>query len=272
MHMRSIFLVLFLCSVKVFASPSPQVVVSIAPYKFLVEAIAGDTCQVHTIVQGNKDPHTYEVSPKHFKTLLGAKLWFRMHESFEKICEKSLTCEQIDLNHNINMITSDSGCLHAQDIHTWLSPKNLQIQTHTIVDALSQAFPEHASLYANNGETLIQALQQLDQEIRILTAPVKQRHVLVAHGAFGYFCRDYHFVQHTIEKSNDGELSPKDLVRIAQDIQDYDITTLVLLKYDGKRSSALLAKRFHMHTVSLDPYAFDLLTNIKTIANTFAHL
>lgn len=275
--MRNVFLIFFFWSINIFASPQqkasvPQVLVSIAPYQYLVEAVAGDTCRVQTVVCGNKDPHTYEISPKHFKMLKQTSLWFRTNESFEKCCEKSLSCKQVDLNDGIHMISSGSSCLSTQDLHTWLSPKNLQQQTQTIIKALSDAFPEHASLYAANGASLIHSLQQLDQEVLQLTSTSEQRHVLVAHGAFGYFCRDYSFVQHTIEKSNDGELSPKDLLRIAQYIRDYDIKTIILLKHDGKRSSTLLAKRFNMHTVALDPYAFNVLDNIKTIANTFANL
>lgn len=277
---RSIFfLVLLLFSKSVFGS-EPLVLVSIAPYQSLVETIVEDTCQVQTIVSGNKDPHTYEVSPKHFKKLHEASIWFRIDEGFENICAKSLTCSQIHLNHNIDIIhghpTHKGSCasshIHSYDIHTWLSPKNLQIQTRTIVSALKQQFPEHAALYEKNGDILIEKLKQLDLTVKLITSSTKQRHILTDHGAFAYFCRDYNFVQHTIEKSHGGHLSPKDLLHITEDINNYEIRSIILLKYAGKRSSALLAQRFHMTPVYIDPYAIDVIDNIKTIANTFANL
>lgn len=275
----SIFLVLLLFSVKVFGE-SPVVLVSIAPYKSLVEEIVEDTCQVHAIVLDNKDPHTYEISPKHFKQLQEASIWFRIDEGFENICAKSLLCTQIRLNQNIDVIYEDpshkQGCsgshLHLYDIHTWLSPQNLQIQTETIVNALKQTFPEHATLYEKNGALLIQKLKHLDQEVKQITAHTQKRHILTDHGAFAYFCRDYHFVQHAIEKSHGGHLSPKDLMHITDDINNYEISSIILLKYAGKRSSALLAKRFHLQPIYIDPYASDVMENIRMIANTFANL
>lgn len=276
---RSILFIFLLLSVKVFGA-SPVVLVSIAPYKSLVEEIVEDTCEVRTIVLNNKDPHTYEISPKCFKQFQEASIWFRIDENFENICAKSLLCTQIRLNQNIDIISDSpheqkycsNSHLHLYDIHTWLSPKNLQIQTETIVHALKQAFPQHAALYEKNGTLLIQKLKLLDREVEQITIHANKRHILTDHGAFAYFCKDYHFVQHVIEKSHGGHLSPKDLMHIAEDINNYEIRSIILLKHAGKRSSALLAKRFHLHPIYIDPYSDDVMKNIRMIANTFTNL
>ncbi|MFJ1509149.1 zinc ABC transporter substrate-binding protein [Chlamydia crocodili] len=278
--MRRIFiLLLFLlcCSYTFGDSKTEQkhVLVSIVPYKFLVEQITEDTCEVCSIVTNNYDPHTYELSPRHMEKFLRAQLWFRMGENFEKSCEKNVSCPQVDLNKNIQVIPGYTGCshhFHSFDTHTWLSPKNLKIQVATIIEALCFYFPEHSALYQSNGEKLLKTLETLDIEIQEITASAKQRHILVAHGAFGYFCRDYNFFQHVVEKSNHADPSPKDVVRAAQSIREHGISSMILLRHAGKRSSAMLAERFHMDIVNLDPYEENVINNLKTIATTLANL
>lgn len=270
--MCKILAFLFLFCIPAFGD-TPSVLVSIAPYKFLVEQITKDTCQVLTVVTDHKDPHTYEFSPKHVEKLCRAQLWFRIGEGFEKACEKALTCEKVDLNQVVNVIFTHTSCAHQTfDTHTWLSPQNLIKQVIVIVDALCTHFPNHASFYRENGLQLIETLQKLDEEILKITEPVRQRHVLVAHGAFAYFCRDYHFIQHTMEKHAHTEPSLKDMLHIFEVIEKNNITSVILLRYSGKRSSTILAKRFHIRPIVLDPYEENVINNLRTIATTFAKL
>ncbi|AAD18681.1 adhesin B protein [Chlamydia pneumoniae TW-183] len=278
MHKVIVFIFLTLYSLKSYGNDvidKPHVLVSIAPYKFLVEQIAEETCFVYAIVTNHYDPHTYELPPQQIKELRQGDLWFRIGEAFEKTCERNLTCQQVDLSQNVSLIQGKPCCnQHTTnyDTHTWLSPKNLKVQVETIVTTLSKKYPQHATLYQSNGEKLLLALDQLNEEILTITSKAKQRHILVSHGAFGYFCRDYNFSQHTIEKSSHVEPSPKDVARVFRDIEQYKISSVILLEYSGRRSSAMLADRFHMHTVNLDPYAENVLVNLKTIATTFSSL
>ncbi|EPP35457.1 periplasmic solute binding family protein [Chlamydia ibidis] len=279
--MRSIFLFcsFFFFSALAYGEPSAKsgrVLVSIAPYKFLVEQISGDTCEVSVIVSKNFDPHTYEPSPSQLEKFLKADLWFRMGEPFEAICKKVLSCKQVDLTKNITMISlSGKGCSHrftSYDTHTWLSPKNLQIQVKAIVNALVTQFPQHTHLYQRNGEKLLSTLDSLDKEISQITSNARQRNILVSHGAFAYFCRDYDFSQHTVERSHHLDPSPKDIVNMAQTIRNHHISSIILLRHSGKRSTNLLAERFGLQTVTIDPYEEHVIDNLKTIATTFAGL
>ncbi|AAF39512.1 metal ABC transporter substrate-binding protein [Chlamydia trachomatis] len=251
-----------------------QVLVSIVPYKFLVEQISGDTCQVFSIVMGNRDPHNYELPPKYIEKIRQADLWFRIGEGFERTCERIVSCKQVDLAANIDKIMNGSCCQRFLnfDTHTWLSPKNLKIQIESIAEALIAIAPEHADLYRKNCSLLQDQLDLLDQKVSSIVSQSSQRNVLVAHGAFAYFCRDYGFVQHTIERSNHSELSPKDIVRVEQTIRDHNLHSVVLLKHAGKRSSAALVRKFNMTPVLLDPYAEDVFSNLIAIATAFADL
>ncbi len=275
--MRRILLLFLLC-ISFYgesASSKPHVLVSIVPYKSLVEEIAGDTCHVYSIVKSDIDPHSYDIPPKHMENLRTAQLWFKIGEGFEKICQNFLTCPQIDLTEGVDLIYSHPSCAHhayCLDTHTWLSPRNLKIQTKHIAEALAFHFPEHSELYKRNSRRLLDTLDALDKEILTKTKRAKQRHVLVSHGAFAYFCRDYDFIQHTIEKNCNSEPSPKAVLQVSQDIKQYNISSVILLKNAGKRSSAALIKRFNLDPILLDPYAEDVINNLKTIATVFSNL
>ncbi|WP_201456683.1 metal ABC transporter solute-binding protein, Zn/Mn family [Chlamydia sp. 17-3921] len=253
-------------------SPKPRIIVSIAPYKFLVEQIAGNTCQIYSIVTNHFDPHTYEPSPRQVEEIQQGQIWFRIGEAFEAMCGKSLNCEQIDLTENLSLLSKCCNKSTSFDTHTWLSPKNLKLQVQTITETLAKKYPQYAKEYEARKKELIATLDALDKEIFSITESIKQRHILVSHSAFGYFCRDYGFSQLTIEKDNHIDLSPRDISHLFQNIRKHELSSVILLQHAGRRSSAMLAERFHMQIVSLDPYAENVISNLKTIATTFANL
>ena len=270
-----IFFCVLFYSIEIFGNTSqtkPCILVSIAPYKFLVEKIVGETCQVYSIVTNHYDPHTYEPSPKQIEKVRQGELWFRIGETFETLCSKGLSCEQIDLTKNLDLLPK--GChKHATfDTHTWLSPKNLKLQVQEIVNTLSVKYPHNAQEYHAREAELLYTLDSLDQEISAITSSTKKRHILVSHPAFGYFCRDYGFHQIPIEKDNHMDPSPKEISHLLTNIQMHKLSSIVLLQYAGRRSSTMLAKRFQMEIVTLDPYEENVLCNLKTIATTFANL
>ena len=63
-------------------APLP-VVVSIAPQKYLVERIAGNTVSVSVLVTPGSDPHSYEPTPAQMKDCANAALYFTIGLPFE---------------------------------------------------------------------------------------------------------------------------------------------------------------------------------------------
>lgn len=69
-------------------SEEKHILVSIAPYKFLVEQIAGNTCKVCSIVTNNYDPHTYELSPRHMEKLFVRNYGFVWEKILRSLVKK----------------------------------------------------------------------------------------------------------------------------------------------------------------------------------------
>ncbi len=73
------------------------------------------------------------------------------------------------------------------NMHVWLDPQNASAMVHEIADALSEADPENAALYAENAEKLAERLRQLTSEISAEVEPVRDHQFVVFHDAYQYF-------------------------------------------------------------------------------------
>ncbi|MEX0954856.1 MAG: zinc ABC transporter substrate-binding protein [Rhizobiaceae bacterium] len=73
------------------------------------------------------------------------------------------------------------------DMHVWLDPRNAAAMVHEIEEALSEADPDNAALYAGNAEALRARLNDLQTELAAELAPVKDKPFVVFHDAYQYF-------------------------------------------------------------------------------------
>lgn len=62
-----------------------QVIVSIAPQKYMLERIAGDAVAVAVLVKPGADPHSYEPTPTQMRACAEASLYFTIGVPFEEV-------------------------------------------------------------------------------------------------------------------------------------------------------------------------------------------
>lgn len=262
------------------AAPSRQVLVSVAPYKFFVEKIAGDTVSVNLLVPATASSHTYEPTPKQMIAASAADLWFVIGESFEARASATLrkyspNMEFVDLRHGVDMIAADphSGrcCCHAngQDLHVWLSARQVKIQAQTIAGALSARYPEHSERYQAALEAFLQELDGLDAEIGRLLPPQPDRLILVSHPAYAYFCRDYHIAQLSIEFEGK-DPTPRQLDDTLKKARQAHVRKVFVQQQYSSKGARLVAKELGADVVTLDPYSEDYFHAMREIARQFA--
>lgn len=262
------------------AKDAPTILVSIAPYKNFVERIAGDTVTVNLMVPAGASAHTYEPTPKQMMTAGKAAAWFVIGESFESRVIPSLKAYHpdmaiVDLRHGLDMINADPEtgccCCHAnsQDLHMWLSARQVEIQVRTIALALSKLFPENAELYKKNLEVLTQDLKALDQEITTILKPLKSRLILVSHPAYAYFCRDYDLKQMSIEFEGK-DPTPQQLTNILNRARQANVKKVYIQIQYNSKGARLFAKELGAEVVMLDPYSEHYFESMREIARKFA--
>ena len=270
----------FLCKTFFLSSvdPTPIVLVSVAPHKFFVEKIAKESVEVHLMVPAGASSHTYEPTPRQMVTAGQAKLWFRIGEPFENRALQALTSHHpdmviVDLRQGLDLIQTNSChscCPGSVDLHFWLSARQGQIQAKTIADALIAAYPEKAAFYRENLQIFIKELQELDQKIGTILAPLKNRHILASHPAYAYFCRDYSLEQYSIEVEGK-DPSPQQMTKLLNMVRRLGIHTIFIQIHYNNKAAQLVAEAIGANLVILDPYSEQYFTAMLEIAHAFAN-
>jgi len=178
-------------------SSKPIVLVTIPPYGYFVEQIAGNAVSVEVFVPAGASPHDYEPTPKQIEKFAEAKLWFRYGEPGEQrvlpyLREKHLT--DVDLSKDLHLLSStEHACNHhhreGKDLHFWLDPEIALKQCQTITLELSQLLPELEEQFKQNFEKLETRLKTLDKNIAQELNPLQGSYLLLSHPALGYYCK-----------------------------------------------------------------------------------
>jgi zinc transport system substrate-binding protein len=267
-----------------FGELSHTVLVSVAPYRFFVEQIAGDTVKVILMVPAGASAHTYEPSPRQMVEAAQADIWFRIGETFEKRAFSAIRShrpfiESVDLRRGLDLINATahvhqdgSHCCGdgMTDPHIWLSARMAQTEARTIAEALSKKYPEHQKLYQDNLETFLKELQGLDASLTTLLMPLKNRTIMVSHPAYAYFCRDYGLIQLSIEFEGK-DPTPQQLTKTLNLARKAKVQTIYTQAQYSNKGALLMADVLGAHVVQLDPYAEDYLKTMRHIGESFAN-
>lgn len=278
-------LLIFLFIPNIYAEDTPKshiVTVSIAPYKFFVERIAGNTAKVVVMVPENASFHTYEPTPRQVLESAKADVWFRIGESFENRSLQAIKSHRpdmriVDLRDNVSLITFTNEeekhrcccCHEGADLHIWLSPKMAKIQSKTIETTLSELYPENKLLYQERLKALLQELDTLDSEITQILSPLKVRIMMVSHPAYAYLARDYDLKQLPIEFEG-REPTARQLTTILTRARDAHIKTIFIQPQHSSKGAYLIAKELGANVVSLNPYSDNYFSMMCEIAKSIA--
>lgn len=143
---------------------------------------------------------------------------------------------------------------HYVDPHTWVSPKSALIMAENIKNELIAADPDHKVDYEQRYEGLKEKLVALDAEFEQKLSSLPKQEIVVSHQAFGYLCRDYGLVQHSIMGlSPEAEPRGQDLVRLAQLVKDEGIKYIFFEELVSDRLAQTLASEAGVETMVLNP-------------------
>jgi zinc transport system substrate-binding protein len=250
------------------------VLVSIAPYKFLVERIGGERVQVEVVVPAGASPHVFEPRPGQMERVAQSVCFFGIGEAFEPKVEAVVRgyqpqLEYVDLREGIELIPVE-GCAHCKahggtDGHIWLSPQRVMVQAQTIAKTLMRLDPEHAQEYEQRLAQLVPELEALDVQVREQMVTASQRLLVSAHGAFGYFCRDYDLQPLSVEWHG-RDRSPRQQTELIQAVRAGQVRVMLSQKQYNDKAVRVLADAVGAEVVEMDPYAEDLIGTIREVA------
>jgi len=277
----SIFILSFFgCATETTKPKRPVLLVSIAPYKFIVEQMVGNTVDVTLLVPSGSSPHTYEPTPRQMVKASQADLWFRIGEGFEArlvpvLKSQNMKIQIIDLREGLDLIHvrqyEEEHCYHPDcvDPHVWLSPRLVKNQAEKISEVLLKTYPEHRQLYKDNLRRLLQQLDELDREISRILDPLVKRTIMVSHSAYAYFCRDYNLTQLAIEIEGK-DPTPLQITQILQKARENNIEKIFVQTQHRSKGTRLIADEIGASVVELDPLSGEYILNMRHIARSIA--
>ncbi len=196
------------------AQAQVQILTSIKPLQLIAAAIQDGQGEPQVLLPPGASPHYFVLRPSDAKRLDNADLFYWIGPDLENFLPRllkqrsqpSVAAQDLpdlhlqyfaeahahDHDHGHALIEHD----HAHqpgtvDAHLWLDPHNAELIAQRISADLSALDPENAAHYAANLQAFSQALQEVDGQLKVELAPLKEQPFFVFHEAFNYFEQAY---------------------------------------------------------------------------------
>lgn len=250
----------------------------------LVSAIGGDRVDGWVLIQGDLDPHSYEMVKGDGEKVVRADLIFYNGLGLEHGASLSAILRG---SPKATAIGEKIGAAHPErilmrgqvvDPHIWMDISLWQEGIGPIVEALSRADPEGAPVYQEQGAALARQMESAHREIRSLLreVPSEQRYLVTSHDAFHYFTKSYLADPEEADWAGrfaapeglapEGQLNPRDIQKIIDFLQARKISVLfpeTNVSRDSIRKIAAAGRELGMEiSVCSEPLYGDAMGNL----------
>lgn len=212
----------------------------------LAQQVGGANVEVVEILKPGADVHHFEPAPKDLAEMRGAKLLLASGKGLEsfldklrdslgagvKLVEVGAKIPSIPFEEHHHEHAEKDGDEHdhhhhgSEDPHWWHSAENMKRAARVVADELSVIDPANAAAYAAGAKAASKRFGELKSWAQKEIAKVgkKDRLLVTAHGAFGYFCKEYGFEPISllgIGRSDDA--SSKHVAETIEEIREHGI-------------------------------------------------
>lgn len=258
-----------------------KVATSFYPLYEFATVIGGDKVDAVNLVPAGTEPHDWEPTAGHIKTLNSAQLFFYNGAGFEHWVDKTLqsldnkALVAVETSHGFALIEEEhaeeehaeeekeahghtEGHDHGEegiDPHIWLDPQGAIHTVKEITAAFVKADAANKATYEANAAAYIAQLEALDAEFKGALAPCKSREFFTTHAAFGYLARAYDLHQHAIMGlAPDAEPTPKDLKQIVDLAKEEGVKHIFFETLVSDKVAKVVAGEIGASTLVLNPF------------------
>jgi zinc transport system substrate-binding protein len=259
------------------------IAVSIPPQAWFVSQIAGDKADILILAGPGQNPHNFEPSPRQMQALSSAGAWILSGTEFEIGLLPKITPLFSDLlivdgtegvifrlledhEHIHEHSELHNNCLTEIDRHTWLGREPAKILASHIKNTLSALDNKNSDFYKDRYENLVNEIDNVFDELRIILKPLEGRNIFVYHPSFGYFLDEFGIHQEAVETGGK-EPTPRQLNNLIAKINEEKASAVFVQSQFPSSAAGSLAKAAGIEVVILDPLAQDWLENIKRMGD-----
>lgn len=217
----------------------------------LARQVGGANVEVVEILKPGADVHHFEPAPKDLAEMRGAKLLLASGKGLESFLDKlrdslGAGVKLVEVGEKIPSIPfvehehhhegekeaekdHDEHQHGSEDPHWWHSAENMKRAARIVADELSAVDPANAAVYAAGAKAASKRFGELKSWAQKEIAKIdrKDRLLVTAHAAFGYFCKEYGFEPLSvlsIGRSDDS--SSKHIAETIEEIREHGIKAI----------------------------------------------
>ena len=218
-----------------------HVVTTVSPITNIVQNIGGELVQVTGIVPEGANSHTFEPAPSDARAFADADLVFinglHLEEPTRELAEANIRDGVPLVSLGEWTITPDQYIYDFSfprsagdpNPHLWTDPLYAKRYAEIVKTELSKLDPESAELYEENYQAFAKRIDQLDRDVRDVTAtvPPANRVLLTYHDSFPYFAREYGWkIIGAIQPADFAEPTAQEVARLIDQIRAQNVPAI----------------------------------------------
>lgn len=262
-----------------------DIIVTIYPFKFIIDEIVKNQLEVDVLLPSSVDPHTYELVPSDLMKVQQADIfiygdkdldgWAAKIETENKIQFSDLVPDslRLDISEPLFHQTHHHSHSHSHtgfDPHFWTDPMTVYQMIPNIVELLIKYYPEKKNVFLQNAELFKAKLLETDKSVRLQTEHIPNKNIFSSHPFYNYFFHRYNFnVIGFLEISPGQNLSPKEMKQMMELVNDNNVKAIFTNKQHNDRTTKILAESVGIKYYDLDPIGGteELNSYLKIIAH-----
>jgi ABC-type Zn uptake system ZnuABC Zn-binding protein ZnuA len=246
-----------------YAEDRIQVVTTTTDLRSLTEAVGGERVAAVSLVPANMDAEDYQPKPQDVLRLKNARLLVRVGLDYDLWVDRPLAQvgrteirrggpAYVDASFGIAVLElrgmsvgpSDGHAHGSGNPHYWLDPKNAEIITGTLLEALARIDPANAAAYETNRQVFLARLNAKLAEWETKLAPLQGMPIVAYHNSWPYFGRRFRldFVGF-IETKPGVPPSPSHLAGIVKTMRERNVRIVVREPQEPERDVAFVASK-----------------------------
>ncbi|WP_155836667.1 metal ABC transporter substrate-binding protein [Anaeroarcus burkinensis] len=250
-----------------------QVVASVYPVQEFVKAVGKDRVDVSLLVPPGTEPHDWEPTAKDLAKIKGSALLVYHGAGLEHwvgaVVKPDLlgSAKAVEASKGIALLDAaesesedehghnHSGETHeTKDPHVWLDPVLAQQEVKTILAALIEVDPAHASEYEANAAAYVKELQLLHDEYTVALQHTAKRELITSHAAFSYLAKRYQLQQVPVMGlSPDAEPTADKMAEIIRFCKAHQVKYIFFETLVSPKLAEVLSREAGASTLVLNP-------------------
>jgi len=261
------------------------ITVSIPPFAYFVEAVAGDDFKVNVMLPPGADHHIWEPLPAQINALAGSEAFIINGQlGFEqawmgRFREINPDMKILDLSANIDLIElsgtdeeDDKGGHEGHhhggpDPHYWMSPLSAYVIAEDVKNFLTELNPVSAQKYEAGLKSLQEKIALVDSTLREGLSEAGSATFMIYHPALEYMAHDYGLEQISFEDEGKSP-SPARMKELIDIARDKGISVIFIQAEYDLRNAESLADETGARLVVINPMNRDWPAAVLEVAKS----